>query len=812
MTAYDFKPVFKEFRESAWEAPAARARRDRWRELRDEAHARWARVLALRARNLPYVDGVIDSLLPYADTPENGALGRWRHPSSTLSLDLRAWFAYEGWASADDWPLAAYATVQLIERCLLCPERLTELCERYARGVAGQGIQSSLLSPVLNALVPARYFVVNAASLAALRAFTGVPWSPRLETYSKTNAAVAAFVREHAAAFRALCGEGERPADAFDVFARWYVTQAPEVLAEPWELFETPAEEDADACWKVTPGDRAQRWFKCLADESVAFAWPELGDLSALPVEAFRARVKELAVERDAYRGDGVERLWDLAHAPRGTLLVAARGTSLVLGVGRVNGSYRYVAGEPFPHRLPVDWFDPGERTVSEASWGACIVALDPRWVDQTLDVADSGVHSESATETLIELEPREATPEERAHMIEFASHPPVAALAAAPVPSFESSPEEEPDPTSQRGFSLGGFEGDLAPTLPGSVFSAPTLHLDRDADGELVVTATPRRTPLVVPTTRRPASIPPAPRPTHERSASGPVPTGRTRDESHETELASLSRLADETSFSETELRRWIDAIRRKGQAIVTGPTGTGKTFLARHLARHLGRDGVVEHLQLHGSYRYEDFVESTAGGAHTPGRLVDFIERAIDAGAPSVLVIDDVHRADLARVMGEALHALEYRAQPVRLASGAELTIPRDVYVIGTMNASERAITVADQSLRRRFAFVALPPRYDVLARYLAAHRFDASGLVASLREMNDALGFDAPLGTASFYRPDLLDVLEDVWVHEVEAHLEHHLLSDERVRPFRWAAVRERVLGDSYAALDALKPLAV
>ncbi len=147
---------------------------------------------------------------------------------------------------------------------------------------------------------------------------------------------------------------------------------------------------------------------------------------------------------------------------------------------------------------------------------------------------------------------------------------------------------------------------------------------------------------------------------------------------------------------------------------------------------------------------------------------------------------------------MLGESLHALEYRGQPVRLASGAELTIPRDLYVIGTMNASERAITVADQSLRRRFAFVALPPRYDVLSRYLAARGFDADGLIEALRAMNDALGVDAPLGTAHFFRDDLAEVLEDVWTHEVEAHLEHHLHGEERVAPFRWSSVKSRVTG--------------
>jgi 5-methylcytosine-specific restriction protein B len=170
-------------------------------------------------------------------------------------------------------------------------------------------------------------------------------------------------------------------------------------------------------------------------------------------------------------------------------------------------------------------------------------------------------------------------------------------------------------------------------------------------------------------------------------------------------------------------------------------------------------------------------------------------------------VLLLDDVQRADLARVMGEALHALEYRAQPARLASGTELVVPRDVYVIGTLNASHRAITTADQSLRRRFAFIALPPRYDVLARYLAARGFDAAGLVDTLRAMNQALGVDAAVGTAMFFRDDLADVLDDVWEHEVEAHLAQHLAHDPgALASYRWARVCDAVRPTARRALGA------
>lgn len=773
MSAYDFDTTFREFLATGWSTAATRARRQAWLDVRDAARTRWARVLALRSKNAPHTDAVLEGLLPYADTESNRARGCWLHPSSTLTLDVRAWFEDEGLTLSGDWPVATYATVQFIERCMLCPDRQQEVCDRYMQHPEVRGFQSSLLSPILNALVPDTYRVVNAAALAALRAFTGIPWSPRIETYPKVNEALAAFLREHRAVLGAAGDEAHLPCDLFDLFARWFVAYAPELLEEPWEGAQRALGEPRDlSCWKVTPGDRAQRWFKCLADESVAFAWPDLGDLSTLSRDAFEARLAKLSRDDDGYRDCGLECLWSLAHAPAGTLLVAARGTAQVLGIGRVTGPYRFSPGESFPHRLDVDWFDPGERAVSQPTWTRALVRVDPRWVGSELDVPISGIHArveddaQSAVTTLV----RETPPPPRA-----------------------------------------------APDARRSTFTAPTVRMEPDDDALVGVADGGARLVHVT-------SAPPAPWPLPDPPEAGVAPMieaamGRTLASAIATlpfgddapalaaETYTLAQCADDTGFREDELRRWVEAIKRKGQAIVTGATGVGKTFLAQRLARHLATSGVVEQLPLHAGYRYADFVEWQEGPARVPGRLLEFLARHGAAQGASVLLLDDVQRADLARVMGEALHALEYRAQPARLASGTELVVPRDVYVIGTLNASHRAITTADQSLRRRFAFIALPPRYDVLARYLAARGFDAAGLVDTLRAMNQALGVDAAVGTAMFFRDDLADVLDDVWEHEVEAHLAQHLAHDPgALASYRWARVCDAVRPTARRALGA------
>ena len=259
-----------------------------------------------------------------------------------------------------------------------------------------------------------------------------------------------------------------------------------------------------------------------------------------------------------------------------------------------------------------------------------------------------------------------------------------------------------------------------------------------------------------------------------------------------------SLTRLAEETSYHEDDLRRWLDAIRRRGGALVSGPTGCGKTFLALKLARFIaGADGVVEVLQFHPGYRYEDFMERAGEKGCAAGRFAEFVERVRDRGTPSVLVLDDLQRADGPRVLGEALHALEYREQHVRLASGSELSVPREVVVLATHNTAERPLAAVDGAVRRVFAPVPLAPRYDVLARHLQARGFDPSGLVLVLQGAARALVVpELAVGTASFFSDDLPNHLEEIWHAEVIPHLAQHL-DAERMKPFRWDRVRATLL---------------
>ncbi|MEY8760515.1 McrB family protein [Chryseobacterium tongliaoense] len=80
-------------------------------------------------------------------------------------------------------------------------------------------------------------------------------------------------------------------------------------------------------------------------------------------------------------------------------------------------------------------------------------------------------------------------------------------------------------------------------------------------------------------------------------------------------------------------------------------------------------------------------------------------------------VLVIDEINRANVSSVLGELIYALEYRNEVVEsmyeVDGSKELILPPNLYIIGTMNTADRSVGHIDYAVRRRFAFVTLPPR---------------------------------------------------------------------------------------------------
>ncbi|MBP0456875.1 AAA family ATPase [Streptomyces montanisoli] len=247
---------------------------------------------------------------------------------------------------------------------------------------------------------------------------------------------------------------------------------------------------------------------------------------------------------------------------------------------------------------------------------------------------------------------------------------------------------------------------------------------------------------------------------------------------------------------------RGWLDEVREilldDKQVIFYGPPGTGKTYMAVRLAEYFGGGPEqVKIVQFHPSYAYEDFFEGfrpvedpetrevafrlTAGPLR---ELADLASREGNRHLPHFLIIDEINRANLAKVFGELYFLLEYRERTVRLTySGDDFALPPNLFVIGTMNTADRSIALVDAAMRRRFAFLELSPRAEPTAGLLGRW-LEREGREAEPARLLDALNArvedaDFAVGPSYLMKPGVYrdGGLERAWRTKILPLLEEH-----------------------------------
>jgi 5-methylcytosine-specific restriction protein B len=250
----------------------------------------------------------------------------------------------------------------------------------------------------------------------------------------------------------------------------------------------------------------------------------------------------------------------------------------------------------------------------------------------------------------------------------------------------------------------------------------------------------------------------------------------------------------------------RLEDALAQVPNVVLQGPPGTGKTSLALELVRRhaerssktmddcrfgqmvarydRGVDGLLEDVdvcrsppivwefvQLHPTYSYDDLVRRMRPITQQDGQLQLTVEDGLlpqlcrlaeirGDELPVMLILDEINRGNLANVLGEFVFAIDpgHRGTPVRLqyqsaGLSPSVSVPKNLWIVGTMNTADRSIALIDFAIRRRFRFIDVPASDDVFRRWYGEERGKANVATDVFNSCNDDLPMRLRVGHAIF-----------------------------------------------------------
>ncbi|WP_452228446.1 McrB family protein [Lacinutrix sp. MEBiC02404] len=245
-----------------------------------------------------------------------------------------------------------------------------------------------------------------------------------------------------------------------------------------------------------------------------------------------------------------------------------------------------------------------------------------------------------------------------------------------------------------------------------------------------------------------------------------------------------------DITKFK--EMNDLKELLEYKKQIILQGAPGTGKTYTSKNLAEYMVFDSIsndkrvqakliadskqIDLIQFHPAYTYEDFIrgivtepiEDKINYVSKDKLFLEMVNKANnDSENPYILIIDEINRANLSSVLGELIYGLEYRNEPFKSMYATkegiyEITIPNNLYIIGTMNTADRSVEHIDYALRRRFAFYdVLPQNFDIENFQSEEFKKVSQLFVKEIKETTDELEASEHLSLEFQDRP------QDIWL---------------------------------------------
>lgn len=129
----------------------------------------------------------------------------------------------------------------------------------------------------------------------------------------------------------------------------------------------------------------------------------------------------------------------------------------------------------------------------------------------------------------------------------------------------------------------------------------------------------------------------------------------------------------------------------------------------------------------------------------------LQKIIDKNTTNERPYVFIVDEINRGNISKIFGELITLIEATKREglseavsaILPYSGEQFSVPANVYILGTMNTADRSIALMDTALRRRFSFVEMMPKSDVL-RKIRADYVENLDVAEMLDKINERITF--------------------------------------------------------------------
>ena len=216
----------------------------------------------------------------------------------------------------------------------------------------------------------------------------------------------------------------------------------------------------------------------------------------------------------------------------------------------------------------------------------------------------------------------------------------------------------------------------------------------------------------------------------------------------------------------------------------------------------------GEFEIIQFHPAYTYEDFVRGIVASSHEGvisykvenKILAEFAKKALEnPNGKYLLIIDEINRANLPSVLGELIYALEYRGEFVQsmyeYEGTRDIKLPKNLYIIGTMNTADRSVGHIDYAIRRRFAFYNVLPNLSVVKNKKAKEIFqEVSNLFNNKSYLSSDFDADDVRIGHSYFIPSDEKMTDDEFDVELKQKLKYE------IKPILHEYIKDGILLDS------------